>query len=56
MAFATVSDYSCSVDCVMFSDAWEEYKDLMLEGNTVMINGELDKNKESFMIKKVWQI
>jgi len=56
MAFATVSDYSCSVDCVIFSDAWEQYKDLMLEGNTVMINGELDKNKDSFMIKKVWQI
>lgn len=56
MAFSTVSDYSCSIDCVMFSDAWEEYKDLMFEGNTVMINGELDKNKESFMIKKVWQI
>ena len=56
MAFATVSDYSCAIDCVIFSDTWEEYRDLLLEGNTVMINGELDRAKESFMINKVWQI
>jgi len=56
MAFSTVSDYSCAIDCVIFSDAWEEYKNLLFEGNTVMINGELDRAKESFMIKKVWQI
>ena len=56
MAFITVSDSTCAIDCVIFSENWRTYKDLLEEGNTVIINGSLDKRKESFVIEKVWQI
>ena len=56
MAFVSVSDSSCSIDCVIFSEPWREYKDLLTDGNTVLINGNLDRNRDSFMIEKVWQI
>ena len=34
----------------------ELLRDLLTEGNTLMISGTLDKKKESFIVQKVWQI
>ena len=56
MAFVSVSDNTCAIDCVIFSESWREYKDLLTDGNTVLINGNLDRNRDSFIIDKVWQI
>jgi len=56
MAFIGVSDSTCSLDCVIFPESWRAYKDLFTEGNTLMINGLLDKRKDSFIIQKAWQI
>ena len=56
MAFLNVSDSTCALDCVIFPESWRSYKDLLTEGNTLMISGTLDKKKESFIVQKVWQI
>ena len=57
MGFVTVSDTSCSLDNVTaFSDEWEKYKKMLHEGNTVLIRGMKDKNRGSFLIKKVEQL
>ena len=57
MGFLTVSDTSCSIDNVTaFSDEWEKYRKLLHEGNTVLLRGGKDKNRGSFLIKKVEQL
>ena len=56
MAFANLSDSTCSLDCVIFPESWRTYKDLFIEGNTLMISGTLDKKRDSFIAQKVWQI
>jgi DNA polymerase III alpha subunit len=57
MGFVTVSDTSCSLDNVTaFSDEWEKYKQLLHEGNTVLMRGMKDNNRGSFLIKKVEQL
>lgn len=57
MGFLTVSDTSCSIDNVTaFSEEWDKYKKLLHEGNTVLLRGIKDKNRGSFLIKKVEQL
>lgn len=57
MGFVTVSDTSCSLDNVTaFSDEWEKYKKFLHEGNTILLRGVKDKNRGSFLIKKVEQL
>jgi len=57
MGFITVSDMSCSIDNVTaFSDEWKKYKPLLYEGSAVLIRGIRDKNRGSFLIKKVEQL
>lgn len=57
MAFLTVSDASaCLSDCVIFPDAWAEFKYLLRPGNTVLLRGEKDRLKGSFIVNKVWQM
>lgn len=57
MAFITVSDSSGVLDSVvMFPDEWREHGDKMFENNTVMLSGERGQEKDSFIIKRVWQI
>ena len=57
MGFVTVSDTSCSLDSVTaFSEEWEKYKKMLHEGNTVLMRGVKDKNRGSFLIKKVEQL
>jgi DNA polymerase III alpha subunit len=58
MAFIKVSDSTCNLEGVIcFTEAWETYKDLLIEGNTVMIGGSRDKkNTDTLIVNKVWQI
>lgn len=58
MAFIKVSDSTCAMDgIILFPESWETCKDILIEGNTVMLCGNRDKkNKETLVINKVWQI
>lgn len=57
MGFLTVSDTTCSLDSVTaFSEEWEKYKGLLKEGNTLLLRGSRDKNRGSFLIKRVEQL
>ena len=57
MGFVTASDTSCSLDNITaFSEEWEKYKQLLHEGNTVLMRGMKDNNRGSFLIKKVEQL
>jgi DNA polymerase III alpha subunit len=56
MAFIEVSDSSASLNCVVFSDSWHEYKGLLSEGNTVMLNGKKNRDEDGLVIEKVWQL
>lgn len=57
MGFLTISDNSCALDDVVcFPDVWKEYSNLLIEGNTVIIQGERDEREKSnsLFVKKVW--
>lgn len=56
MAFVEVSDSSASLNCVVFSNSWHEYRGLLSEGNTVMINGKKNRDEDGLVIEKVWQL
>lgn len=57
MAFLSVSDSSGSIEsCVLFPEQWNEHRSKMYEGNTVMLGGERGKEKDSFIVNRVWQI
>jgi len=56
MAFLSVSDSTCELsDVVIFPNKWSEYKQLLQEGNTVLLSCEKEK-KGSLIINKVIQI
>lgn len=56
MAFLTIADGSCSIsDVCVFPDAYNEFCHLLNEGNTVLLQGERDSKKDSFVVKQVWQ-
>ena len=57
MGFITAGDTSCILDNITaFSDEWNKYKNLLYEGNTVLIRGSRDKNRGSFLVKRVEQL
>jgi DNA polymerase III alpha subunit len=57
MAFLNIADNTASLnDVVVFNETWEEYKSLLTEGNTVLVEGERDKRKGSLIVKKIHQI
>lgn len=57
MAFLSLGDATCCVDdAVMWSENYDKYKDLLVENNTVIAYGELDKKTSSFVVKKLVQI
>jgi DNA polymerase III alpha subunit len=57
MAFLTVTDSTCSLsDVCVFSDTFEACADLLFEGNTVLLVGERDKKRDSFIVKNVVQL
>lgn len=51
MAFLTVEDGSGSLDSVtIFPEAYNDYKDLLIENNTVLLIGEVSKKEKGAMI------
>jgi DNA polymerase-3 subunit alpha len=59
MAFLTVADQSCSLeDVVCFPETWKEYKHVLTDGNTVIIQAARDfkdPKSSALHVKKVWQ-
>jgi DNA polymerase-3 subunit alpha len=58
MAFLCVEDGSGSVDSItVFPECYEEHRDLLVEGNTVLMLGEISKrDKTSLIVNQVSQI
>ncbi len=58
MAFMKVSDSSCGIENVIcFTDQWNVYKDILIEGNTVMLGANRDKKSpDTLIVNKAWQI
>ncbi len=56
MGFITISDSTGSMDATLFSEAWNEYRFMLIPGNTIMIGGEKSMKKDGFIIKKIWQL
>ena len=58
MAFLSVEDSSATLDsAVMFPDAYDEFKGIMYEGNTVLLFGQVSKKKDtSLIINKVSEV
>ena len=57
MAFMSVEDSTACLDsAIVFPDAYEENKQLLYEGNTVIVMGQVSKKKDtSLIINKVSQ-
>ena len=45
MAFAQIEDYNGSIELVIFSQQWEEHKDLLTQDSVVGIQGKLDTSR-----------
>lgn len=56
MAFIKISDGTGSCDLVIFPKEFETYKNILYKDNTLMFSLEQSKKKDSFIIKKCWQI
>jgi DNA polymerase III alpha subunit len=58
MAFLCVEDASGELDSVtIFPDAFAKYKDLLIERNTVFLDGEVSKrDKNSIVVNKIIQV
>lgn len=58
MAFLCVEDSSGILDSVtVFPEAYSEYRDLLIERNTVLVHGEISKkDKSSLIVNKVKQV
>lgn len=57
MAFLSLADSSGVLDDVTcFSEALEEYRHLLTQGNTVLVQGGRDKKRKSLLINKVFQL
>ncbi len=58
MAFVNFRDHTASVPGVVFSQRWDEIKsgNLCVEGNRVMLTGQYNPKKGSFIIQKIWQL
>jgi DNA polymerase-3 subunit alpha len=56
MAFIKIADSTGSSDIVVFPKEFETYKHLLHKDNTIMFSLEQSKNKDTFFVKKCWQI
>jgi DNA polymerase-3 subunit alpha len=58
MCFLTVEDSSGSIDSItVFPEAYEKYKNLLIENNTVLLIGEVSKkDRGSMIVNQVSQI
>lgn len=56
MAFIKVTDSTGAVDLVIFPEEYTQYKDLLLDGNTLLIKLDRSRDKDTYIIKKCWQV
>jgi DNA polymerase III subunit alpha len=56
MAFVKIADSTGITDLVIFPEEYIKYKDLLIEGNTVLITLDKSKNRDSYIVKKCWQV
>lgn len=57
MAFLSLADSSGVMDDVTcFSEALEEYRHLLTQGNTILVQGGRDKKRQSLIVNKVFQL
>lgn len=56
MGYLTLRDGTGKVEAVVFSNIWTHLQDLCYHGNTVLITGYRDKNKDSLVVKKAKQL
>ena len=56
MAFLKVADGTGSIDLVAFPEEYSSYNQLLSIDNTIMFKIEPSKKRDSFIIKKCWQI
>jgi DNA polymerase-3 subunit alpha len=57
MGFLTISDETGVLDSVViFPEQWAMFKGVLFEDNTIMVVGERSKDKNSLIVKKIWQI
>jgi DNA polymerase-3 subunit alpha len=56
MAFIKVTDSTGSTDLVIFPEEYIKYKELLIDGNTLLIKLDKSKDKETFIIKQCWQV
>lgn len=56
MAFVKVADNTGSLDLVIFPEEFKQFKQLLTEENTTIMKLEPSKQKDSMIVKKVWQI
>lgn len=57
MAFMSISDPSGTVDNVIcFPDTWQNYKHLVIVGNTILLHGERDRDNNGLIVKTISQL
>lgn len=56
MAFVKAEDSTGCCDLVVFPEEYTKYKDLLIEGNTLLLKLDRSKNKDSFIVKRCWQV
>jgi len=58
MAFIEISDSTGTIDSIVaFPEVWEEYKNMIIEGNRLLLCGKRDyKKKDSFILELVEQL
>lgn len=56
MAFIKVTDSTGAVDLVIFPEEYIQYKDLLIDGNTLLLKLDRSKNKDTYIIKRCWQV
>lgn len=56
MTFLKVSDASGSIESVAFAEATKDYGHLLTEKNTVLVRGKRGKDRNGFIVEKVWSL
>ena len=56
MCFIKLSDAYGSIDCVVFPDEFEEYKNMLTTGRVLMFNGQKSKKDNTPVIKKCFVV
>ena len=56
MAFLKVMDSTGACDLVVFPDEYDKYKHLLMDSNTLLIKLDKSKNRDSYILKKCWQV